>query len=200
MPGHALIVLVGASGSGKSTFAARHFRPTEILSSDAFRAMVADDASDQRATPAAFDLLHRAAGHRLTRARLTVVDATNLAASDRRGLLTLAQARGRPAVAIVLALAEAIAQDRNLGREGRVVDPAVVARGSRLALDLAAGPERLLAEGFQAVHVLSDAAMIDRLTIIREGRPPARSRLATSSSLTPPRSEARSRGPRARTS
>ena len=65
IPARALVVLIGPAGSGKSTFAARHFRPTEILSSDAFRALVADDESDQRATPAAFDLLQRALAYRL---------------------------------------------------------------------------------------------------------------------------------------
>jgi protein phosphatase len=196
VPGHALIVLIGAAGSGKSTFAARHFRATEVLSSDAFRAIVADDEADQRATPAAFDLLHRAAAHRLARARLTVVDATNLTISDRRGLLALARERDRPAVAIVLALPEAMAHARNLGRGGRVVDPAVVTRGAALASALAARPERLLGEGFRAVHVLRDVATIDRLRIAREGRPPAR----PSRAVTTQTSEARPRGPRARTS
>lgn len=204
VPGHALIVLIGAAGSGKSTFAARHFRPSEVLSSDAFRAMVADDEADQRATPAAFDLLHRAAAHRLARARLTVVDATNVTASDRRGLLALARARGRPAVAILFALPEAIARARNLGRDGRVVDPAVVARGSALAAALAARPERLLGEGFQAVHVLRNVDTIDRLQIVREGRPPVRPGRGTSAAAqsttaaTTPSPEARPRGPRAR--
>src|SRR5439155_15810703 len=75
IPDPSLVLLVGASGSGKTTFARAHFRPTEILSSDAFRAMVADHERDQSATPAAFELLHLAVSHRLRRRRLTVVDA-----------------------------------------------------------------------------------------------------------------------------
>ncbi len=63
LPPDALVLLVGPSGAGKSTFAARHFAPTEVLSSDAMRAMVADDPMDQAATDAAFELLHTAAGH-----------------------------------------------------------------------------------------------------------------------------------------
>ena len=35
IPDYCLVVLIGASGSGKSTFAARHFLPTEVVSSDA---------------------------------------------------------------------------------------------------------------------------------------------------------------------
>ena len=73
-----LVVLVGAAGSGKSTFAARHFAPDEVLSSDAFRALIAGDPADQSATRAAFSALHRALARRLAQGRLTVVDATSV--------------------------------------------------------------------------------------------------------------------------
>ena len=78
VPDLSLVVLVGASGSGKSTFARQHFSPTEVLSSDTFRGMVADDENDQGATKDAFDVLHYVAGKRLAAGRLTVVDATNV--------------------------------------------------------------------------------------------------------------------------
>ena len=172
VPGHALILLIGASGSGKSSFARRHFRSTEILSSDAFRAMVADDESDQRATPAAFDLLGRAAVHRLTRARLTVIDATNVKAADRRGLLELARRLNRPAVGIVLALPDEVVATWNRLRPGRVVDGEVVARHNAAVRDLAADPGRLLGEGFAAVHVLRGPREVDAVRFVRSGRPP----------------------------
>ena len=197
VPGHALILLIGAPGSGKSTFARRHFRPTEILSSDAFRAMVADDEGDQRATPAAFDLLHRAATHRLTRARLTVIDATNLKRADRRPLLELAGRLGRPAVAIVFALPAELTHARNVERSDRVVAADVVARASAATHELAARPELLAAEGFRAVHILRMAPAVDRVSIIREGRP---QRMRSASSTTAGSPEARSDAPRARIS
>ncbi|TMB52315.1 MAG: hypothetical protein E6J50_02435 [Chloroflexi bacterium] len=78
LPSDAMVVLVGIAGSGKSTFARAHFAPTEILSSDAFRAVVADDEADQSASGDAFALLHAALALRLRRARLAVVDATNV--------------------------------------------------------------------------------------------------------------------------
>ena len=68
----------GVSGSGKSTFARKHFRPTEVISSDFCRGLVADDENDQAATPDAFDVLHFIAGKRLAAGRLTVIDATNV--------------------------------------------------------------------------------------------------------------------------
>ncbi|WP_285801748.1 AAA family ATPase [Streptomyces albidoflavus] len=73
-----LVVLIGATGSGKSTFAARHFKPTEVLSSDFCRGLVADDENDQSASTDAFDVLHHIAGKRLAAGRLTVVDSTSL--------------------------------------------------------------------------------------------------------------------------
>jgi predicted kinase len=77
IPDFAVVVLIGISGSGKSTFAARHFLPSEILSSDAFRAMVSDDENDQAATTDAFDALHYLAAVRLRRRKLVVIDATD---------------------------------------------------------------------------------------------------------------------------
>ena len=77
VPELSLVVLVGASGSGKSTFAAKHFKATEILSSDACRALVSDDENDQTVTNQAFEVLHYIAGQRLALGKLVVVDATN---------------------------------------------------------------------------------------------------------------------------
>ena len=88
IPDMSLVVLIGVSGSGKSTFARKHFKPTAVLSSDYFRGLVADDETDQSATTDAFDVLHYVLGKRLAAGRLTVVDATNVqqARARRTGL------------------------------------------------------------------------------------------------------------------
>ena len=100
-------MLIGASGSGKSTFARKHFKPTEVLSSDYCRGLVADDENDQAATDDAFDVLHyiaaQAAG---ARGRLTVVDATNVQPEARKPLVALAREYHVLPVAIVLDLPE----------------------------------------------------------------------------------------------
>ncbi len=116
IPESALLVLVGASGSGKSTFARRHFRPTEVISSDFCRGLVADDENDQSATPAAFERLHHIAGIRLRAGRLTVVDATNVKAEDRASLVRLAREHDVLPVAIVLDVPESECQARNAAR------------------------------------------------------------------------------------
>src|SRR5881392_3335896 len=100
IPELSLVVLVGPSGSGKSSFARRHFLPTEVLSSDVCRALVSDNEVDQSATQDAFELLHYLAGKRLARGRLTVVDATNVQPDSRKPLVALARAHHCLAVAI----------------------------------------------------------------------------------------------------
>ena len=78
IPELCLVTLIGVSGSGKSTFGAKHFLPTEVISSDFCRGLVSDDENDQKATNAAFDVLHFIASKRLEAGRLTVIDATNV--------------------------------------------------------------------------------------------------------------------------
>ncbi len=168
LPAGSLVVLIGVSGSGKSTFAERHFRSTEILSSDAFRAIVADDPADQRASRAAFELLHLAAQRRLERRRLTVIDATNVTPSARSELVSIARAGRRPAVAIVLDPPFEVCLARNAARDGRSVDVAVIRRQSedlRATLD---HPADLRREGFAAVHVLAEP--LDSVVVVRAGR------------------------------
>lgn len=104
IPDLSLVVLVGASGSGKSTFARTHFLSTEVLSSDTFRGMVANDENDQSATGDAFDVLHYVAGKRLAAGRLTVVDATNVQQAARKSLVEVAQEHDVLPVAIVIDL------------------------------------------------------------------------------------------------
>lgn len=121
-----LVLLVGPAGSGKSTWAAAHHPPTAIVSSDALRAAVADDPTDQDATADAFRLLHAIVRARLKRGRTTVVDATNLTDGARRPLLSLAARFERPVVAIVFDPPLEVCLARNAARPGRSVPETVV--------------------------------------------------------------------------
>ncbi len=164
LPRDALVVLVGVAGSGKSTFAARHFPPTEVLSSDALRALITDDPHHQGATDDAFDLLHRILAMRLRRGRLTVVDATNVEAWARAELLAVARRHRRPAVAIVLDLPLEVAMARNLARSDRRPPSAALRRQHRWLDDSLSD---LGHEGFAAVHVLSSAEEVDQVVVRR---------------------------------
>src|SRR5262252_1030284 len=121
IPELALLMLVGPAGAGKTTFARARFKPTEVVSSDFCRALVADDEADQSATPAAFELLHLIVRLRLRRRRLTVVDAVNARPVDRRPLLALAREHDCAAVALVFNLPDEVCVRRDRARPGRSV-------------------------------------------------------------------------------
>ncbi|GAA2786415.1 polynucleotide kinase-phosphatase [Saccharopolyspora taberi] len=162
VPDMALVVLIGASGSGKSTFAARHFRPTQVLSSDFFRGLVADDENDQSASADAFDALHHVAAKRLAAGRITVVDATNVQRNSRAALVSLAREHNVLPVAIVLDVPESVCVARNAERSDRDFGPQVVRRHRS---ELRRSLKSLQREGFRRVHVLRGVAEIDAATI-----------------------------------
>ncbi len=164
IPELALVVLVGASGSGKSTFAKKHFRATEILSSDAFRGMVSDDENDQSATTDAFAALHYLARTRLRRGKLVVVDATNVQKEARAPLLALAREGHCVPVAIVLDLPETVCVERNATRPDRAFGARVVRNHAR---ELRRSLRHLKDEGFRHVHVLSSVDEVEAATIER---------------------------------
>lgn len=130
IPDLSLVVLMGAAGSGKSTFAQKHFLETEVLSSDFFRSLVADDPTDQGASKAAFEALHFIAEKRLSAGKLTVVDATNLSTVGRDQLIQIAKKHDVTLVGIVFDLPEEVCQAHNLQRE-RSVPASVVKRQVR---------------------------------------------------------------------
>jgi protein phosphatase len=172
IPEHSLVVLIGPSGSGKSHFAASHFGPTEVISSDRCRALVADDENDQEASGDAFELLRFIAGKRLAQRRIAVIDATNVRAEDRKPLVALAREHHVLPVAIVLSIPDAICNERNRARADRDVGARVV-RGQRLALRRE--QRGLSREGFRYVYTLRSpeevsAAVVERTRLWTDRR------------------------------
>ncbi|MEU0272954.1 polynucleotide kinase-phosphatase [Streptomyces sp. NPDC006307] len=163
-----LVVLIGATGSGKSTFARKHFKPTEIISSDFCRGLVADDENDQSASRDAFDVLHYIAGKRLAAGRLTVVDATSVQQESRRQLVRLAREHDVLPIAIVLDLPEEVCAARNAGRPDRAGMPRhVIQRHRRELRRSLRGLER---EGFRKVHVLRSVEEVEAAEVVLEKR------------------------------
>jgi F420-dependent oxidoreductase-like protein len=148
LPASCLVVLVGASGSGKSHWAAANFRPEQVVSSDALRALVGTAEHDQRAGTDAFAVLDLVLERRLARGLLTVVDTLGLD-RDRRAAYVAAAARsGLACHAVVFDTPAEVCRARNRGRPNPV--PA-----KTLAAQLAAAGQvqaDLAAEGFGAVH------------------------------------------------
>ncbi|RFU87582.1 polynucleotide kinase-phosphatase [Streptomyces triticagri] len=163
-----LVVLVGATGSGKSSFARRHFKPTEVISSDFCRGLVADDENDQSASRDAFDVLHYIAGKRLEAGRLTVVDATNVQSESRKQLVQLARQYDVLPIAIVLDVPEQVCAERNAQRADRAGMPRrVIQRHQR---ELRRSLRHLEREGFRKVHVLRGVDEVDAAEISLEKR------------------------------
>ncbi|MGW2390893.1 polynucleotide kinase-phosphatase [Streptomyces lydicamycinicus] len=168
VPDLSLVVLIGATGSGKSTFAARHFRPTEVLSSDFCRGLVSDDENDQSASGDAFDVLHFIAGKRLAAGRLTVVDATNVQSEARTQLVRLAREHDVLPVAIVLDMPEQVCAARNAARADRAGLPRrVIQRHQR---ELRRSLRHLEREGFRKVHVLRGPEEVAAAEVVTERR------------------------------
>ena len=164
LPDPCLVVLVGAAGSGKSTLAARLFDPDAVLSSDAHRALVAGDETDQAVTKTAFSILHRRLERRLAEGRTTVVDATNVTPYARRSLIRRAAAKDIPAVAIVLALEPMTVRARNATRQGRIVPESAVSRQLD-DLERSLLHDGLATDGFSAVHIVRSARELDELAL-----------------------------------
>ena len=166
VPELSLVALVGCTGSGKSTFAHKHFPHTAIVSSDACRGIVSDDENDQSATDDAFALLHHIAAVRLRRGLRTVVDATNVQQHGRAELIRLAREHDVLPVAIVLDVPERVCLDRNARRTERAhLGAHVVTRQQR---DLRRSLRSLEREGFRRVFVLRGVEEIDAATVVDE--------------------------------
>lgn len=164
IPELSLVVLIGASGSGKSSFARKHFLGTEIISSDYCRSIVCDDETNQAATTDAFELLHYIVAKRLKGGRLTVVDATNVKPEDRKPLLQLAKDYHCFAVAIVFNLPAQLCHDRNQQRGNRDFGIHVVNRHTE---NLKQSLWHLDRE-FRYVHILSSVEEINNVEIDRQ--------------------------------
>jgi len=170
IPDSALVLLIGASGSGKSTFAARHFDAETVISSDQLRGALAGDEGDQHATDAAFARLHQWLDARLAAGALSVVDATNVEWMRRTELVRRARQQGRSAIGITFDLPLDLCLARNAARS-RSVRAAVIRRQHD---ELRRGLDRLDLEGFTAVYVLRNQAEIEGAVVEIEKGPVAR--------------------------
>jgi len=182
VPADALVLLIGAAGSGKSTFAKQHFPDGAIVSSDRFRGLLAGDEADQRVTDAAFELLHQAIGSRLEAGLLTVVDATNLDLLSRAKPLGLARRSRRPALAIVFGLPAEVCLGRNRTRP-RVVRPAVVRRQSAALRHVRTDLE---GEGYAAIHIFDSESDVESAVVVHQP-PPLPLPLEESTTAEPPK-------------
>lgn len=163
IPELSLTALVGISGSGKTTFAHKYFKNTEVLSSDYFRALLSDDENNQKITREAFDALFYIAGKRLNNGRLTVMDATHLKPEDRKKIINLAHEQNCMPIAIVIDTPLEECLKRNEERADRNLSPAVQNRQYR---DFKRNIKHLKREGFRYIFTVSPEDLKD-LEVVR---------------------------------
>ncbi len=168
LPDLCLVLLIGASGSGKSSFARRHFRGTEVLSSDFYRGVASDNENDQAASKDAFDILQYIAAKRLAAGKLTVIDATNVQAEARRPLIAVAKEHHVRVVAIVLNVPEVLCHERNATRPDRQFGPHVVRNQVRA---LRGSFKKLSKEGVRQSWIFSSPEEIEGVQIERAPLP-----------------------------
>src|SRR5690606_30631716 len=165
IPDFALVVLIGSTGSGKSTFAAKHFLPTEVISSDYCRALVSDDETNQDVSADAFDLVREIAAKRLKHRKLTVIDATNVRAADRKAWVELARKWHALPIAIVIDPGVEVCIARNALRPDRDFGPGVP---KRMAMEIRKGIGGLQREGFRQVWKLTSDDSIEAAVVTRQ--------------------------------
>lgn len=162
MPDPALVALVGASGSGKSMFAARHFRQMEVLSLQGFRALLSADPRDPEAAADALECLYTAAARRLARGQLTVIDAALVRPGERRRVVDLARAHDVAPVAVVLDLPRPLLEARRGAGDG--ANPAeLIAQ----VAELRRTQRGLTREGFRQVWSLTSPEAVDSAVVSR---------------------------------
>jgi alkanesulfonate monooxygenase SsuD/methylene tetrahydromethanopterin reductase-like flavin-dependent oxidoreductase (luciferase family)/predicted kinase len=176
LPDPALVVLVGASGSGKSHWAAARYRAQEVVSSDYLRSVVGSGEHDLDASVDAFALLDQIVAARLRRGLTTVVDTLGLDPDRRRAQRELARQAGLPAVAVLFDTDPALCRSRNAERDRSV--PAAVLDGQLRRVPAVAA--ELDAEAWDLVVRPGEAA-------IEPAHTPGARRAATDQTLRPAR-------------
>ena len=164
IPEVCLVAMIGGTSSGKTTFARKYFKPTEVLSSDFFRGMASDDENDQKATPDAFDLLYVAADVRLKNMKLTVIDATNIQKASRSRVIQCAKEHDLHAAAIVLDMPVKTMLERNSSRPDRKLPERVIRQH---AAETSRCISKLKKEGFRYVYVIDSPEKLDGIEIVR---------------------------------
>lgn len=156
LPSPCLVVLVGASGSGKTTWATSQFLASQVVSADALRSLVGEGEHDQRAGTDAFAVLDLVLARRARRGLTTVVDTTGLEPKRRRGYLDLARANGMACVAVLFDTAPEVCRERNRKRDRPVPAPALAGQ----LRSMANAADAVGAEGFDAIHAPDEVRIV----------------------------------------
>jgi predicted kinase len=164
VPRRTLLVLCGPAASGKSTFAAQHFAPSMIVSSDYCRELICDDSNNQHVNRDAFDLFYYIINKRMYLSRFTIADSTALQTNARLRLLELARRHGYLACLLIFNTPIATCLERNRQR-GRNVEEQVIAYHAGLLQQVI---RDAATEGWQQIHILDERNSPAKVEIITD--------------------------------
>lgn len=162
LPDPSLVLVLGARGSGKTTFVRRFFDPSEIVSLDECRRRVGD--TGEGPSNDALELFQTIVQNRLHSGKMVVIDGDHGNADLRRSLTTLAKRHHLFPIAIALKLDERICVERNASRSDGAVSPYDVKRGAEAVRKFV---ESSVREGVREVHVLDSPEAVDKAVITR---------------------------------
>jgi protein phosphatase len=163
IPSFSLVLLMGASSSGKSTFARNNFKSTEIISSDTSRSLVDDDENNQDASKDAFELMHFLTEKRLKRGKLTVIDATNVQKENRAKFLEIAKKYNCHTTIISFDIEEEIIKKRHDLRKDRFFGYDVLYLHRN---DFKKSIKSIGNEGFNQIYLLKSPQDVEQVEII----------------------------------
>lgn len=164
VPIDALLVLVGPAGSGKTSFAEKHFDPTQTVSSDQCRAFVSDDPTRLEVSREAFDVMMNIMRHRLRLGKTTVADSTALNPQIRRQFIKLAKKHRRPVIAVLFDVSRDRCLENNESRDREVPEKAIYNHHERFQEQ----KERIQEEeSFDEVFVVDEETVDDVIVRMR---------------------------------
>lgn len=164
LPEYSLIVLIGASGSGKTTFARKHFGSNEILSVREFGEMVGQPDNQEQNDEDALEAMNFVVDKRMKNRVLTIIDAPHINQVDRKHLRQIAKKYHARLVAIALDLPEEVCLARNQQEPERSVPRSILRHQIE---NLNKNVHRLQSEGFRYVYHLKSVEEIDAVEIVQ---------------------------------
>ncbi|MEN3038876.1 MAG: AAA family ATPase [Candidatus Kryptonium sp.] len=150
-----LVVLCGVAGSGKSTFAKKFFKRTQIVSSDHCRAMISDNPANQAVSKHAFDLFYFIIEKRLLVGRLTVADATSLSKETRSQLIEIARKYGFRVVIVIFDIPVEICIERDKNRPRKVGEQVI----RNQYVNFLEAKKSIPTEGFDEIFILNEKTL-----------------------------------------